>query len=410
VNAVRVQKKTVTTLMASGALSSLGYVAVVATVGLLASEMLGSDLWAGLPAAAGTVGTAVVAAPLAVLSRRRGRRRAIGLGYFAAAAGALLLVFAGQKAMFWLVIVAMALFGIGRASSLQARFAAADLAEERHRAGAIALVVWVGTVGAIAGPPIARWVNRIGADAGMADWVSPAFVGLVGVAGAGLVVSRWLRPDPLEYAGGVDPTVPFENPLRNVTRSWSVIWPNHHARLALVSMAVSQMAMVAVMTMTPLYMKDHGQADLSTLVISVHVLGMFGLSPLVGRWADRFGRILSLGLGATILGLGTLSAVIAGYAPGLVFIGLFMLGLGWSFALIAGSALLTESLPVDERVGAQGLADVAMSAFGAVAAFSSGLVKEMVGYHWLANFATIAAFLTVVAAASVSRRQPETVG
>jgi MFS family permease len=410
VNAVRVQKKTVTTLMASGALSSLGYVAVVATVGLLASEMLGSDLWAGLPAAAGTIGTAVVATPLAVLSRRRGRRRAIGLGYFAAAAGALLLVFAGQRATFWLVIVAMALFGIGRASSLQARFAAADLAEERHRAGAIALVVWVGTVGAIAGPPIARWANRIGMDAGMADWVSPAFVGLVGVAGAGLVVSRWLRPDPLEYAGGVDPTVPFENPLRDVSRSWSAIWPNPHARLALVAMAVSQMAMVAVMTMTPLYMKDHGQAELSTLVISVHVLGMFGLSPLVGRWADRFGRILSLGLGATILGLGTLSAVIAGYVPGLVFIGLFMLGLGWSFALIAGSALLTESLPVTERVGAQGLADVSMSALGAVAAFSSGFVKEIVGYHWLANFATIAAFLTVVAAASVHRRQPETVG
>lgn len=396
--------------MASGALGSLGYVAVLATVGLLASEMLGSDLWAGLPAAAGTIGTAVVAAPLALLSRRLGRRRAIGFGYFAAALGAVLLILAGQKAAFWLVIVAMALFGIGRASSLQARFAAADLAEEHHRARAIALVVWMGTIGAIAGPPIARWANRVGVDAGMSDWVSPAFVGLVGVAGASVVISRWLRPDPLELAGGVDPTVSYESPLRNVSGSWSVVWPNPHARLALVAMALSQMAMVAVMTMTPLYMKDHGQADLSTLVISVHVLGMFGLSPLVGRWADRFGRILALGVGAGILGLGTLAAVIAGYAPSLVFIGLFMLGLGWSFALIAGSALLTESLPASERVGAQGLADVSMSALGAVAAFSSGFVKEMVGFHWLANFATIAAFATVVAAANVARRQPETVG
>jgi MFS family permease len=170
-------------------------------------------------------------------------------------------------------------------------------------------------------------------------------------------------------------------------------------------MAVSQMAMVAVMTMTPLHMRDHGHADLSTLVIAVHVLGMYGLSPLVGRWADRFGRVRMLIVGAAILAFGTVSAVVAGYVPGMVFAGLFLLGLGWSFALIAGSALLTESLPIEERIGAQGLADVAMSVLGATAAFSSGFVKEMVGYHWLANFATLAAILTLVAGGVVTRSQ-----
>jgi MFS family permease len=152
-------------------------------------------------------------------------------------------------------------------------------------------------------------------------------------------------------------------------------------------------------------MRDHGHADLSTLVISVHVLGMYGLSPLVGRWADKFGRVRILVAGAAILGLGTITAVVGGYVPGLVFVGLFLLGLGWSFALIAGSALLTESLPIEERTGAQGLADVAMSVLGATAAFSSGFVKEIVGYHWLANFATVAAVLTLLAAVAVGRRQ-----
>ncbi|MFZ0013077.1 MAG: MFS transporter, partial [Acidimicrobiia bacterium] len=193
-------------------------------------------------------------------------------------------------------------------------------------------------------------------------------------------------------------------------RSWVAIWPNPLARLAIVAMAVSQMAMVAVMTMTPLHMRDHGQADLSTLVISAHVLGMFGLSPLIGRWADKLGRIRTIIIGAGILGLGTIASVAAGYIPILMFAGLFMLGLGWSFALIAGSALLTESLPLSERVGAQGLADVAMSVLGAVAAFSSGFVKETAGFHWLANFATIAALLLVVAAVSAGRRTPAPVG
>jgi MFS family permease len=143
----------------------------------------------------------------------------------------------------------------------------------------------------------------------------------------------------------VDPTAEKENPLRTAGLAWAAVWNNPKARLALVVMAVSQMAMVAVMTMTPLHMRDHGHAELSTLVISVHVLGMFGLAPLIGGWADRFGRIRSVGAGAAILGLGTIATVVAGYIPVLLFVGLFLLGLGWSFALIAGSALLTESLP-----------------------------------------------------------------
>jgi MFS family permease len=393
--------------MTSNAFGYAGFVAVWAVVGLLASEITGSDLLAGVPAAVGTLGTAAAATPLALRSVRRGRRRGIAVGYLIGVAGAVLGVLAGQLQLFWLLVVAMTVFGMGHASNLQARFAAADLAEEEHRARAIAMVVWVGTVGAVLGPPAALWVNRLGTARGLGEWVSPLVLGGLGFIIAAAVVARFLTPDPLEVAGGVDPDTPFENPLHGVRRSWSVIWPNPMARLAIAAMAVSQMAMVAVMTMTPLYMKDHGQAELSTLVISFHVLGMFGMSPLVGRLADRIGRVRTIGLGATVLGVGTLAAVVAGYVPALVFVGLFLLGLGWSFALISGSALLTESVPFGERVGAQGLADVAMSVLGALAAFSSGFVKETLGFHWLANFATVAAMATLVAAASVARRQPK---
>lgn len=403
-----VQRRTVGSLMTSNAFGYAGFVAVWAVVGLLAAEITGSDLLAGVPGAVGTLGTAVAATGLALRSTRRGRRRGIAFGYVIGIAGAALGALAGQLELFWLLAVAMTVFGMGHASNLQARFAAADLADEEHRARAISMVVWVGTIGAVLGPPAALWVNRLGTDSGLGEWVSPMFLGVLGFAISSIVVSRFLRPDPLEVAGGVDPGARLENPLNGIRRSWSVIWPNPMARLAIAAMAVSQMAMVAVMTMTPLYMRDHNQADLSTIVISVHVLGMFGLSPLVGKWADRMGRIRTIGLGAAVLGVGTVAAVVAGYVPSLVFIGLFLLGLGWSFALIAGSALLTESLPVTERVGAQGLADVAMSVLGAVAAFSSGFVKEVVGFHWLANFATIAAALTLLAAVGTRRRALET--
>lgn len=399
------QRRALISLMASSAVGYAGFIAAAAIVGLLAAEITGRDLLAGVPAAAATLGTAAAASPLAFRARRLGRRRALTFGYLIAIAGTVVAIVAGQLQVFWLLIVAMPVLGVANASNLQSRFAAADLADDERRARSIALVVWVGTIGAVLGPAAAPWANRLGLDLGMSQWVTPLFLTIIGFALAAAVTARFLRPDPLQMAGGVDPAIPFENPFSGLRRSWQAIWPHPLARLAVAAMAVSQMAMVAVMTMTPLHMRDHGHADLSTLVISVHVLGMFGLSPLIGRWADKFGRVKTLGAGAGILGLGTVTAVVAGYIPGLVFVGLFLLGLGWSFALIAGSALLTESLPIEERPGAQGLADVAMSLLGATAAFSSGFVKEMVGYHWLANFATLAAILTLFAAGVVMRSQ-----
>jgi MFS family permease len=400
----QIQKRTVGTLMAANAFGYAGFVAVAAVVALLSSEMTGNDSIAGIPAAAATLGTAAAAAPLAQKSKRQGRRIGIRLGYLIGAIGCGVAFIAGQLGMFGLLVVAMAAVGVANTSNLQNRFVAADLADEGTRAHSIAMVVWVGTVGAVIGSPSALWANRVGTSLGVAEWVSPALLGAFGFVVAGLIINTALRPDPLEVAGGLDPDAPRTNPVQGAVHALRVVWPNIQARLAIVVMAVSQMAMVAVMTMTPLHMKDHGHAELSTLVIAVHVLGMFGLSPLIGRWADGFGRIRSVQVGALILGAGTVSAVVAGYVPALMFVGLFLLGVGWSVALIAGSALLTESLAESERLSAQGLADVMMSLLGAAAAFSSGFVKTAVGYDWLANFATAAAVLILIGAVRVNVR------
>lgn len=400
----QIQRRTVGTLMAANAFGYAGFVAVVAVAALLASEMTGNDSIAGIPAAAGTLGTAAAAAPLALRSKRFGRRIGIRRGYLIGVIGCGMAFLAGQLGAFWLLVVAMAAAGVGNTSNLQNRFVAADLADDHRRARSIALVVWVGTVGAVVGPPAALSANRVGTSLGVAEWASPALLGALGFGLAGLIINGALRPDPLEVAGGIDPGAPRHNPVSGALQGWRVVWPNLQARLAIVAMAVSQMAMVAVMTMTPIHMKDHGHEELSTLVIAVHVLGMFGLAPVIGRWADRFGHIRSVQAGALILGVGTVSAVIAGYVPAMMFVGLFLLGVGWSVALIAGSALLTESLAESERLSAQGLADVTMSLLGAAAAFSSGFVKTIVGYEWLANFATMAAVLILLGAVRVNAR------
>jgi MFS family permease len=161
--------------------------------------------------------------------------------------------------------------------------------------------------------------------------------------------------------------------------------------LGIVAMATVQATMVAVMTMTPAHMRDHGHADLSAYVIAVHIAGMYGASPWVGRWVAKVGAERAIMSGALVLASGTAASVIAGYHPALIFLGLFLLGLGWSIGLIAGSSLVSERVGPEVRVEVQGTADLTMSVCGGLAAFSSGFVKQTFGFHLLANVASGAA-------------------
>ena len=162
--------------------------------------------------------------------------------------------------------------------------------------------------------------------------------------------------------------------------------------------------------MTPPHMKDHGHADLSAFVIALHIVGMYGLAPVVGRFVDRAGPVKAIQIGAVILGAGTITTVLAGYVPVLMFVGLFFLGLGWNFGLIGGTTILTASVPETSRVEVQGTGDLTLSLFGAAAALSSGFVKASFGFHLLADgAAALAAALLVLAwytAATVTRIRP----
>jgi MFS family permease len=183
---------------------------------------------------------------------------------------------------------------------------------------------------------------------------------------------------------------------RQVRESVSAIRESHLAMVGLAAMVISQATMVAVMTMTPPHMKDHGHADLSASVVALHIVGMYGFSPWIGRFTDRVGRLRSIELGAVVLGGGIVSTVIAGYVPALMFVGLLLLGIGWSIGLIAGTTLVSESVRTETKVEVQGTADLAMSFFGGAAAFASGFVKQSYGFHLLADSSAILAGVLLV--------------
>lgn len=392
------QRRTVATLRVSQVPAQAAVAGSVAVVSLLASDLLGSDRWAGIGGAAFTLGAALTAVPLAVAMRRRGRRPGLVTALTVAAAGALVTALGGQQRWFVVFVVGLVLFGAGQAATLQGRYVASDLALPSERARAIAAIVWIGTLGAVIGPVLTPLAKRFGEAVGVVDLVGPYLLASMLFGVSALVVAVRLRPDPLVVAGGTDPTARRARPLWQLRMSAIEIRRSPSAVVGLVAMAGSQAAMVAVMTMTPPHMKDHGHADLSALVIAVHIFGMFGLAPVVGRVVDRIGPVRAIAGGAVILGSGTVLTVIAGYVPVLMFIGLFLLGLGWNVGLIAGTTLLTSSVPAAARVQVQGAGDLTMSLCGAVAAFGSGFVKDMLGFHLLADAATVMAALILVAA------------
>jgi MFS family permease len=135
---------------------------------------------------------------------------------------------------------------------------------------------------------------------------------------------------------------------------------------------------------------------------------MYALSPVFGLLADKVGRIQTILLGQLMLALSLFATGFGSESEGWVIVGLILLGTGWSAATVAGSALLTESTPVDRRTKVQGLSDVVMSAAGATGGALSGVVLYLVGYSGL-SFVTLALVVIVVARITVGRSRAESI-
>lgn len=402
------QRRTLVTLRLAQVPSQAAVSGMIAVVALLVGELIDNDRLAGTGSATFTLGSALVAVPLSAAMRRHGRRVPLVRAWSAAAVGAFVAGVAGQLDSFPLFVVGMLAFGAGQAAALQGRFVAADLADASTRSQAIGSVVWVGTLGAAFGPLLTPWERRLAESVGLEPLVGPFFFASAFFAVSAVLIFLQLRPDPLIAAGLTDPHAQRVRPLQQVRGAARVVAARPLAQLGLASMVISQTAMVAVMTMTPPYMKDHHHSDLSAYVIALHIVGMYGFSPFVGRAIERFGRIPSIVIGSLILGVGTFVTVMVGYNAALVFIGLFLLGVGWSFGLVAGSTLLTESVPAHTRVEVQGSGDLLMSLCGGSAAFASGFVKASFGYGSLAYAGTALGGVLLIYAMA-SRKLPPAV-
>jgi MFS family permease len=399
-----VQRRTVWVLSAAQILGGIAFGATLSLGAVLAADIAGDETLSGLAAAAVTFGTALIAIPLARLAGRRGRRLSLATGMMIALAGVVLVVAAVSVRNFPLLLVAFLLIGGGQAANLQSRFAAADLATDASRGRDLSFVVWATTIGAVLGPNLTGPGELVGGAVGMPPLTGPYLFTIVGQVLAIALYFVALRPDPLLLAKRV---VAQASAGRGTPPIAKADQPRI-ARYAIFAVAAAHGVMVAVMAMTPVHLLHHG-ATLTVigLTLSLHIAGMYALSPVFGILADRFGRVPTILAGQVILAAALVTASFGQDSTFAVTIGLILLGLGWSATTVAGSALLTEASSEAERTRRQGLSDFTMSIVAATGAILAGVILGWIGYGGLALLVGVAV-IAVIALAPLGRSLPAT--
>ncbi|MBU6253755.1 MAG: MFS transporter [Acidobacteria bacterium] len=383
------QEKTVKVLATAQVLNGVGVAGTVAAGSLLVASITNSETLAGLAQTSSVLGAAALALPLARLTSRGGRRLALSVGLIAGVIGSLLAIFGGSRENIYLMLTGTFLVGAASAAGYQARFAAIDLATNEKRAKQLSFVVWGSTIGAVTGPNLMEPSGNLAESVGLPRLTGPYLISAVTLALAVLVIQLFLRPDP--YLTAAKDSGAATLPRVKTKVALKHIRSNARASFAIASIAIGHIAMVAVMVMTPVHMA-HVDVTLTIigLVISVHVLGMYAFSPLVGALTDRLGRLRVIQIGVAIL---LSSALISGFARAddaiTLGIGLFLLGLGWSCTLIAGSALLTESVSPEFKSASQGASDLVMNLSGASGGAIAGVVIATLSYGWLCLLSAI---------------------
>jgi MFS family permease len=407
------QRRTLRLLFVTQIISGIG-VAIGASVGALLAADIAGISFSGLAQSAVVVGAALFALPATAIVHRHGRRPSLAAGYLVAAVGSIVIVMAAMQNSIPLLFVGFFLFGGATAASLQARYAAVDLAPAALRGRHLSLIVWATTLGAVAGPNLAAVAGASLDRYGIPTLAGPFFFSALLFGLATLVLMVLLRPDPavvarrVAAASGVDRSQDGPARLGSALRA---VFSQASARLGVSAMAVGHLVMIGVMAMTPVHIRNAGHDAPHTLrivgiVLSFHIAGMFAFSPVIGWLTDRLGRRSVIFAGIALLLTACALAGSAGHQPPRLAAGLMVLGLGWSATMVAGSTLLSESVPIELRASAQGLSDLIMGLAGASAGAVSGLVVHAWGYPILTLLAALATAPLIALAASF-RKSPE---
>ncbi|WML59075.1 MFS transporter [Neobacillus sp. PS2-9] len=378
-------RRTLMIVVLSQIFGGAGLAAGITVGALLAQDMLGTESFAGLPAGLFTLGSAVAALLVGRLSQRYGRRFGLAAGFLTGGIGAIGVIVSAVTNNVFLLFASLFVYGAGTATNLQARYAGTDLASSTQRATAVSIAMVSTTFGAVAGPNMVEVMGRIAHSIGVPALAGPFILAATAFILAGLVLLIFLRPDPLLVAQAIaaENRNRTDNSVVNNPNTLSI--NNRGIIVGATIMVLTQMVMIAIMTMTPVHMRHHGHGlDQVGMVIGIHVAAMFLPSLLTGILVDKIGRtMMATASGATLLAAGIMGAVVpADSMIGLV-IALALLGLGWNFGLISGTAIIIDATTPSTRARTQGSVDVLIALSGASGGALSGMIMAQTSFGTL---------------------------
>ena len=424
-------------------LGGLGVGSAVSVGALMMAEVSGSPELSGMAATLSTLGAAIASVPLARLAIAKGRGVSLATGSALAAIGAATATIAAAIGETALLMPGMLVLGVGSAVGFQARFAAADAALPHRRGLMLSAVMWSTTVGAVTGPLLLAPSGGPARALGLPELTGPFLITIIAQLLATALYAVMLRPDPLEIARLTDAgetrkveeaeepasasaaASVTESAAASVTESAAEPATGTGEELASAGMrrpegkalviagqatvAVAHFVMVTLMSMAPLHMTGHhASLSLVGVIMSLHIAGMWALSPVFGWASDRFGSAATILVGQ---GLFVVSAVLIWVSRGdMLFIALSLLalGVGWSASVVGGSAAVTKATPQPARAAVQGRTDLGMNLAGVVGGLTGGPVLVAIGYSGLAAVAMVPVAVIVVTQLTVTARRAGT--
>ena len=383
-------RKNIAVLAACQALLFTNNSTVIALNGLVGYALAADKRLATLPVTGWVIGAALTTFFASLLMKRIGRQAGFAIGTVFGIVGALICAWAIYIGNFWVFCVGTVVFGVYNAFGQYYRFAAAEVAPVDFRTKAISLVIAGGLVGGIVGPTTSRWTKDL-----LPTTYLGAYLALIGFLVLVLLVLRMLRIPPPSAAEAKE----GGRPLVEIVRQPAYI-------VAVLGAGLGYGIMNLLMTATPLAMGACGHPySAAATVISWHVIGMFAPSFITGDLIRRFG-VLNVMMAGVVLNAACVAIALAGVDVANFWAALVLLGIGWNFLYIGGTALLTETYRPEERAKAQGANDFLIFVVMATSSFASGMVLEARGWDALNYIAIpLVAVIGISIAWMMSRRR-----
>ncbi|WP_144501890.1 MFS transporter [Bacillus thuringiensis] len=392
----KLYKRTLIIVSISQMFGGAGLAAGITVGALLAQQMLGTDAFAGLPTAMFTLGSALAAFIVGKLSQRYGRRIGLATGFIVGGFGAIGVVMAALTNSIILLLISLLIYGAGTATNLQARYAGTDLADKKQRATAVSITMVMTTFGAVAGPNLVGVMGSFAHSIGVPKLAGPFILSAAAFILAGLVLFVMLRPDPLIIANIIE-RYKQEHTYKGQPITDEVKENKQGITVGAIVMILTQIVMVAIMTMTPVHMGHHGHGLSAVgLVIGFHVGAMYLPSLVTGMLIDKIGRTtMSIAGGVILLAAGVIAAIAPSDSLLLLIVALSLLGLGWNLGLISGTAQIVDSTTPSTRAKTQGKIDVFIALAGASGGAMSGMIVANSSYAALSLAGGVLALLLI---------------